>query len=74
MLFDHQSVSEVEFAAWRLPDELNAEAAERDAARDIAEYLGFSRDGDVVPSVSVRLKALYKPQQTLSHEEIGRRP
>ena len=44
MLLDQRSFPGLAIASRLVPDELTAEAAEIDAARDMAEYLGFSRD------------------------------
>ncbi len=44
MLLDHRSVPSLAFASCFERDELTAEAAEIDAARDMEVYLGFAGD------------------------------
>ena len=44
MLLDHRSIPGLAFASCFVRDELTAEAAEVDAARDMEVYLGFDRD------------------------------
>ena len=44
MLLDQRSIPGLAYASCFVSDELTAEAAEIDAARDMAEYLGFARD------------------------------
>ena len=44
MLLDHRSVRSLAFVSCFERDELTAEAAEIDAARDMEMYLGFARD------------------------------
>lgn len=59
MLYDQQTNRSLAFAFWQWWNELNAETAELDAARDTEEFLGFSGDSKSVPFVSLRVKALY---------------
>lgn len=60
MLYDQQTNRSLAFEAWQWRNELNAETAELDAARDMEEFLGFSSDGESVPAVSMRVKTLYQ--------------
>ena len=59
MLFDQQSNGGPAFEAWQWRNELNAEIAELDAARDMEEFLDFSGDRESVLAVSIRAKTLY---------------
>ncbi len=60
MLYDQQTKRSVALEAWQWRNELNAETAERDAARDMEDFLGFSRDGESFSAASMRVKTLYK--------------
>ena len=60
MLYDQQTNRSAALKAWQWQNELNAETAERDAARDMEDFLGFSVDGESFPAASLRVKALYK--------------
>ena len=70
MLYDQQTKRSVGLEAWQWRNELNAETAERDAARDMEDFLGFSGDGESFSAVSMRVKTLYKvlSLRQLSHQ------
>ena len=70
MLYDQQTKRSVALEAWQWRNELNAETAERDAARDMEDFLGFSGDGERFPAASMRVKTLYKALslRQLSHQ------
>ena len=51
MLYDQQTNRSLDFEAWQWRNELNAETAELDAAREMEEFLGFSGDRERVPAV-----------------------
>lgn len=70
MLYDQQTKRSVALEAWQWRNELNAETAERDAARDMEDFLGFSGDGQSFPATSMRVKTLYKALslRQLSHQ------
>ncbi|MEJ7590032.1 MAG: hypothetical protein WKF77_00635 [Planctomycetaceae bacterium] len=72
MLYDQQTNRSVASEAWQLRNELNAETAKRDAARDMDDFLGFSGDGESVPAVSMRLKTLYPQVPTPFHLSLRR--
>ena len=72
MLYDQQTNRSVALEAWQWRNELNAETAERDAARDMEDFLGFSGDGESVPAVSMRLKTLYLQEPTLLQVSLRR--
>ena len=72
MLYDQQTNRSLDFEAWQWRNELNAETAELDAAREMEEFLGFSGDRERVPAVSMRAKTLYHEPalRELSHRRI----
>ena len=75
MLYDQQTNGGFAFQAWQSRNELNAETAELDAARDMEEFLGFSGKGESVPAVSLRVKTLYRDPTLcqLSHRQCDQR-
>ena len=65
MLLDQHSFSSLAFASCLVPDELTAEAAEIDAARDMEVYLGFA--GDTGPCIR-------RPRVADVHTDLAGRP
>ncbi len=70
MLYDQQTKRSVALEAWQWQNEPNAETAERDAARDMDDFLGFSGDGESFPAASMRVKTL---DRALSLRQLSHR-
>ena len=62
MLFEHSNEQSLIHEAWKPRNDLIAESEDRDAARGVEEFLGFSDAEFSDATVFIRTKILYQPE------------